>query len=408
MNNIRPLRHQCLTLAMLTVFLLLPTLNGAAATRTLTPEDGMNAVAAALKQARPGDVIHLAAGVYPGKIRVGGLKGSAEAPIVLEGESGTILGGDPEDNEGSSILLENSSHVLLRNLGIVGGQRGITLGKCSDVAVLECHVRDVSNYGIMSYRSSNITIERNVIERSRKEHGIYLSGQGSNVLILDNVIRQTHVNGIHINGELDNVRMIRNVLDRTGTYPTPEGGAGVTFFGGASNGLIANNLFLNIHGQCITNSGANLTIRNNIFDGYSWSVLLAVGAATRAIFTGNIVLPGKAVPLQVSQNFLHTLNSDHNHFDTAGAPVASGKELGMLSFTEWRKLGQDTHSRSGKAPIVGSTDGGDMLARYRLTTDGSGVDGGPEDQNDAAQPPGQGSHRADLGLFGGPDNAWPR
>ncbi|MCG5535575.1 hypothetical protein [Ectothiorhodospira mobilis] len=76
-----------------------------------------------IRQLRPGDHLRLAAGNYPRSLRLHGLKGTAEAPIVISGpESGepaVLLGRDGEN----TISLSGTAHLILSHLTLDGRGR---------------------------------------------------------------------------------------------------------------------------------------------------------------------------------------------------------------------------------------------------------------------------------------------
>ena len=279
------------------------------------------------------------------------------------------------------------------------------MGGCNNITIRNCYVHDMSNYGIMNYRSSKTIIENNKIERSSIEHGIYVSGAANGIAIKDNFIEDTHVNGIHCNGKISSAIIEGNVLHRIGYYPSKEGGAGITVVGGASNFIIRNNQFVHIHGQGLTVAGPNVTIINNSFHDLAWSAILAIGQANSLKFMNNIVSEGKAVPLQVRPAFLSSFVCDYNYYVLGKQKIYTTQKT-AYNLKKWQEKGFDKHSIQSKDPFLKASKGlKDTTWSYELKPDSRAVDAGDPSLIDKQRPPGIGrEERSDMGAFGGPGN----
>ena len=377
--------------------------------------DCLEKIGRTVSKALPGTEIHLAPGIYSGILRISNAKGISKNPVILAGSPGTLIdarnpGRLDRDGYGEhGILIQNSAHVMLKKIEIQGAERGITIGNCMNVSVLDCQIHDVRNYGIMNYRSSGSRIAGNHIARSLKEHGIYISGEAHALCIQDNVIEETHINGIHCNGKISSCLIERNRLYRIGHYPTKEGGAAVTLINGASDALVRNNMFVDIYGQGLTLNGPGIQVINNVFHDVDWSVILGLPGAANIEFFNNIVIEKKAVPFQIHGSVLASLQSDYNYYCMKNQKLYENQEK-RLNWKQWQKKGFDINSIRGKMPFPGyvrsSKEQGIMTDDYRLNKDSYAVDGGLPSMEDAEIPPGLEGKRADMGAFGGPGNGW--
>jgi hypothetical protein len=109
------------------------------------------ALAAALSDAKPGDVIQLAGGTYAGPIRVA-RSGTAANPIVLRGihRDGTFLEAPGSDQA----LVITGSHIVVEHLTIRRSAWGLRITNTHDVVVRHTRITDVQ-YGIDATKGAN-------------------------------------------------------------------------------------------------------------------------------------------------------------------------------------------------------------------------------------------------------------
>ncbi|OLN29420.1 hypothetical protein DVDV_1098 [Desulfovibrio sp. DV] len=193
----------------------------------------------------------------------------------------------------------------------------------------------------MSYKSNNTKISNNTIERSYREHGIYMSASGNTPTIADNTIRDTHINGIHINGTIVNPTVSNNHLERTGTFPVKEGGAAITLVGGVTDPVVRHNTFTGIYGQGITVNAPNAAIIENNFVSYTWSGILGLPKALDLKLTGNTFADSKVIPLQLNADVIPSLTATGQHY-APGIPVCQ-EQNSQRTYTlgAWKEMGKD-------------------------------------------------------------------
>jgi len=301
--------------------------------------------AAVLRSVPPGSTIRLMPGRYTQPLHFIELRGTPQAPIRITAESGAVIDGrtDKSIAKGSGLLLEKSSNVMVEGLTIAGFERGVSIGACQMVTLKGNTIHDISNYGVMSYMSDGTTIVENTIERSSVEHGVYISGNGSKITVANNTIRDTHINGIHINGVVVAPVVKGNILERTGSFPTKEGGAGLTLVGGTSAPVVEGNTFKNIYGQGITMDAPNAVISNNTFVSCAWSAILGLAGSKNLRLSGNAFQESKVIPLQLAASILPSLTASGDHF-AANGPVLQDKDSNKTySLKDWQGMGKDVH-----------------------------------------------------------------
>ena len=310
------------------------------------PGDDPAALKSRLRLVPPGSTIRLLSGVFGNGLQLSELRGTPQAPIRITAAPGASLEGRRDKGaktfaHGSGLLLEQSVNVIVEGLTIAGFERGITLGGCQAVTLKGNTIHDVNNFGIMSYRSNATSIVANRIERCYAEHGIYISDAATQIVITDNVIRDTHVNGIHINGAVVAPVITGNRLEQTGSFPTKEGGAALTLVGGTTAPMVAHNQFKKIYGQGITLAAPNATIEANTFEACAWSGILGLPQATGMRLSGNDFRNVGVIPLQLSQAVIASATASGNRYSDRFPVCESTDGKRTYSLKDWQGLGKD-------------------------------------------------------------------
>lgn len=150
---------------------------------TTTVEDA-GTLHTALESARPGDVIRLAPGTYPGEF-IAETAGTQDAPITLCGDEDAILdGGEPDG--GYTFHLDGASHWHLLGFHVTGGQKGVMVDGVDHTVIEDLTVSDIGDEAIhLRTHSSHNTIVGNHVSRTglRKPkfgEGIYIGSAESN------------------------------------------------------------------------------------------------------------------------------------------------------------------------------------------------------------------------------------
>lgn len=301
------------------------------------------ALAAALANAKPGDVINLADGKYQGRqlatIPVGGKfytgsfvlskSGTASNPIVIQGSRNAVIDGNGLGGT-YGLYLINANYVQLKGFTVSNAQKGIILDNANNNLIEDVEVTETGMEGIhLRSFSSNNVVRNNYIHhigRSKKTgvidegyaEGVYIGTANSNW-------------GTYTNGQpdkADNNRIIGNRIEYTG-------GEGIDVKEGTTNGLIENNTFNNagiaggFSDSWIDVKGNKWTISGNkginaLKDGYQVHGVYA-GWGNNNTFTNNVAEKVKEYGFWVQNNVQGTIIACSN--------TAPGAPLGLANVT---------------------------------------------------------------------------
>ena len=133
---------------------------------------------AALAAARPGSVISLKPGTYPGKYHVTAV-GTTAAPIAICGpRSAVIDGGNPKADGG--IKVNFSAHVLISGISVTRSQKGISVLNSRTVVIRGTHVHDIGDEAIhLKNNTTDSTVSGNTIDHT----GLSEPGYGEGVYV---------------------------------------------------------------------------------------------------------------------------------------------------------------------------------------------------------------------------------
>ena len=209
----------------------------------------------ATKLAKPGDDIILMNGIY-NAIVIRNLNGTSLSPIHIKsnGEHAYIYS-DPNRKLVDSLEIKKSQHIVLSGLKFSEAVRAaIRINNSNNITILDNEIIDSGRWGVFTNHSTNIKIIGNRIKGKSREHGIYISNSGDNVLIKNNRISKALGGGIHINGDLSmgggmfavgdviisNVTISDNLIEDVGL----NGGAGINL-DGVNGAKISRNIIWN-------------------------------------------------------------------------------------------------------------------------------------------------------------------
>ena len=149
-----------------------------------TAVSSAGALSSALSGARPGEVIVLAPGVYPGDF-VAARSGTASAPITLCGPRNAVLQGE-STGSGYTFYLNHASWWRVEGFTVEGGQKGVMTDGADNNLLYGLYVHGTGDEAIhlRSFSSDN-TVSHNVIRdtgslRQFYGEGIYVGSAHSN------------------------------------------------------------------------------------------------------------------------------------------------------------------------------------------------------------------------------------
>jgi hypothetical protein len=218
----------------------------------------------------PGARIHLMAGTYAGGIHIAELQGTADNPITITGEEGTIIDGgntglqlsDPEYLVVENLTIQNTAqnglniddagsfdtpahHIVLRNItvenvGSGGNEDCIKMSGVDDFWVLDSDVSACTGQGIDMVGCHDGVISQNHIH-DKPNSGIQAKGGTSDILIHGNRFTEVTGRGVNAGGstglaffrpqdaafEGARIRVVANIFEEVGA----ESGAPIAFVG---------------------------------------------------------------------------------------------------------------------------------------------------------------------------------
>lgn len=375
-------------------FAIILALPATAAEIRLRPGDAFDAAAARLKA---GDTLVVEAGVYTNGWTVNGLKGTAEAPIVIRGEAGAVL--QPvHEREGIVFWGEPSEHVTIEGLTVYGARRaGVIVSGSRQVTIRGCTILSNGVWGVQTSLSESILIEDCDIGGSQAEHGIYFSTTDAPVVRNSRIFDNASC-GIHMNGDKSEGGdgMISGALiEDCRIYGNgSKGGAAVNMDGVERSTLRRNLLYKNEAGGMVSfvQNGArsgegNVFVNNTIaFDrGRGRFGISIQGRAASATVERNIVVTGTGPALWVDRRSAEGLRSDGNVFWVLTQKPPFMVDGSPMPLPVWqRATRQDRRSMVGAPGFVAPTQND-----YRLDYDAPalGMGAGCFDEGKEVAPP---------------------
>ncbi|WP_299931322.1 right-handed parallel beta-helix repeat-containing protein [uncultured Nocardioides sp.] len=262
-------------------------------------------LAAALADARPGDVITMADGTYTTKgleadLSIGDQRyygtfvasrsGTAAAPIVLQGSRGAIIDGAPGGDGTSTqygLYLAGVEHVRVQGITVRNVSKGIVVDRSAHVTIGSVLVEDVGQEGIhlrAGTRHSEVAdsvVRRTGLDNASFGEGIYVGSAESNW--------STYSDGRP--DASDHNRILRNTISQTGaeSVDIKEGSShgvleGNVFDGGAMSGSFADS-WVDVKGNSWLVRGNHGTTA--LEDGFQVHVILD-GWGRDNVFLGNV------------------------------------------------------------------------------------------------------------------------
>lgn len=131
----------------------------------------------ALNRLQPGDALTIQSGLYRERLVISGLAGLPDAPIIIQGQEGTVFdGGCPAfpcglndvtwegDEETGLVTVENSQHLVLRGLtaqNVIAA--GVSIIGGSHITIENVTVNGAGNAGLLALHTDHLTVINNDI-----------------------------------------------------------------------------------------------------------------------------------------------------------------------------------------------------------------------------------------------------
>ncbi|HLA41673.1 MAG TPA: right-handed parallel beta-helix repeat-containing protein, partial [Candidatus Glassbacteria bacterium] len=301
-----------------------------------------------------GDTLIVRDGVHTGGVITPALAGTAQAPIVIRGESlGAII-----DTSGNldALRLDHSSHIIVERITFRHATRaGLGIINCNHITVLDCVMADNGRWGILTGFVDDARFEGNECYGSKAEHGIYHSNSGDRFIIRGNISHHNAANGIHLNGDPEilggdgvlNYGIVeRNIIFNNGAA----GGAGINMTH-VQDVIVRNNLIYNNNAGGFTfyqdagtfdqGSKRALIMNNTVyFKSNDRRVVNIAATSEKVVLVNNILVASNNNEIfQVWSDYPETIISDYNVLWGADQDsLASISTNRNYSLEDWRRF----------------------------------------------------------------------
>ena len=335
-----------------------------------------------------GDTLIIRNGTYVGGLIVQ-LEGTAEAPILIQGESlGAAIKGTEANRD--ALRLDHSSYVAIDRITAREATRaGIGIINCNHITVTNSCCADNGKWGIFTGFADDVHFEGNECYGSLDEHGIYHSNSGDRFVIRGNIIHHNAGCGIHLNGDpemggdgvLDFGLVERNIIYENGQ---DSGGAGINMTH-VHDVLVRNNLIYKNYAGGFTvyqdtgtfEQGSKRVViwGNTVYfnNNYGRSCVNVATTSEKVVIAGNIfVSGGRRGTLEINSDHTSTIVSDYNIHWGVGVESLIERQDKPLSLTNWRNsYGNDLHSVAADPQFAGIDS-----ADFRLAENSPAIDTG--------------------------------
>jgi len=317
-----------------------------------------------------GDTLIIRNGTCVGGLIADSLIGTAQAPILIRGESlGAVI--DSSVNQLDAIRLYRSSYVTIDRITVRRATRaGIGIIHCDHITVTNCLCADNGKWGIFTGFADDVHFEGNECCGSKDEHGIYHSNSGDRFIIRGNLIHNNAACGIHLNGDPEmqpgdgvlNFGIVeRNIIYKNGT----KGGAGINMTH-VHDVIVRNNLIYNNYAGGFTvyqdtgtfeQGSKRVTIWGNTVyfsRNYGRSCVNVATTSEKVVIAGNILVSGgRRGTLEINSDHTSTIVSDYNTLWGVGVDSLIERQDKPVSLTSWRNTyGNDLHSVAADPQFV--------------------------------------------------------
>src|SRR5262249_47130264 len=147
-----------------------------------------------------------------------GARGEPDKPITIFALGSKVRISPDADCNGKNacrdnIILRRSQHLVLDGISSDSAPRSaVAIFYGSHVTIRNAVYADNGRWGIFTSFADDVTIERNELRGSRREHGIYVSNSGDRPIIRANLVHDNDGCGIQINADMRE----KPEIDKTG------------------------------------------------------------------------------------------------------------------------------------------------------------------------------------------------
>jgi parallel beta-helix repeat protein len=188
---------------------------------------------AALRAAKPGQVINLKDGTYTGRF-LATKSGTSSAPITLVGSRKAVL--TTGTNRSAAGLVVTGKQWMLRGFTVTNSAKGIVLDNSDNTVIDGVAVTAIGQEGIHVRKSSNNVIVRNSVVNGT---GLFIAGFGEGIYVGSGVGNWREVMGSKTTPDLSNNVLIENNRISNTTAE------GIDIKEGTTGGRVTRNVFSN-------------------------------------------------------------------------------------------------------------------------------------------------------------------
>jgi parallel beta-helix repeat protein len=261
--------------------------------KTIEVPKDYQTIQAAINAAQPGDLILIAPGIYKENLTI-------RKSIELRGaDAGVIVDGSRARNT-PTILIQRTRDVVIQNLEITGGRRGIQVERSRDVIIKNNLIQKNRRQGILVTDNSQGTqiIENKIFDTAPDEgnvlgNGIILNGD-KNAQVLKNFIARSAWSGLrllsavaHIEGNTFEENQYYGIEIWPNWVDSPDVPSQATVLDNALKGNVRAGIFITEESIAVIENNQILDTARDRDNQYGHGVWVADGA--QVSLTGNIV-----------------------------------------------------------------------------------------------------------------------
>jgi parallel beta-helix repeat protein len=261
--------------------------------KTIEVPKDYQTIQAAINAAQPGDLILIAPGIYKENLTI-------RKSIELRGaDAGVIVDGSRARNT-PTILIQRTRDVVIQNLEITGGRRGIQVERSRDVIIKNNLIQKNRRQGILVTDNSQGTqiIENKIFDTAPDEgnvlgNGIILNGD-KNAQVLKNFIARSAWSGLrllsavaHIEGNTFEENQYYGIEIWPNWVDSPDVPSQATVLDNALKGNVRAGIFITEESIAVIENNQILDTARDRDNQYGHGVWVADGA--QVSLTGNVV-----------------------------------------------------------------------------------------------------------------------